>query len=187
MTTYCIVVSSKTQGQHRNLKWNIDSTKLEAVLKVVRQLLIILVGQDSNLYRNFNVFNLSNIDSLLPYSTNFVRSVGEYQLNLSYLEKTAFIMCNGQKIGVVKSDENSYQRVVKVMRLLTQLLEGDSSNIQKLDQIATGNYNLPQLSNTLGKNFLAVYSIFESTLEKRHIIDLVIPNRMEFEIGIKQI
>jgi hypothetical protein len=188
MTNYYIIVSSKTQdGQHRDLKWNIDSTQLEIVLKVVRQLLIVLVGKNSNLYNSFKGLNLSNIDSVLPYSKIFALSVGEYQFNLSYLEKTALIIYSEQKIGVVQSDENSYQRVVNVMRFLIQLLEGDSSNIQKLDKIATGNYNLPQLSNTLDRDFMTVYSMFTSTLTKKHTIDLVLPKEMQFEIKIKQI
>lgn len=186
MATYCINLSSKTQnGQYRDLKWDIDSTQLEIVLKVVRQLLIVLVGKNSNLYNTFKTLNLSNIDYVLPYFKIFALSVGEYQLNLSYSEKTALIMCNEQKIGVVKSDENSYQRVVKVMRFLIQLLEGDSSNIQKLDKIATGNYNLPQLSNTLNRDFMTVLSMFIPNLSET--LTIKVPKGMQFKIEIKKI
>ena len=181
---YSISLISKCGFTPRNLSWNnIAIDHLEKVLRIIRQLLIVLVGKDSNLYNNFSQLNSNNIN--LPYSKEFTASISNYKLHINYLGKTAIITSGNQKVGVVGSDERSYLRVVKTMKFLVQLLEGgDSSNVEILDRISKGEYNLPKLSNTTREDFWTVLSMFQSVLREDYHIHLIKPETMSFEIKI---
>jgi hypothetical protein len=181
---YSISIISKCGSTPRNLSWNnIGIDDFEKVLKIIRQILIVLVGKDSNLYNNFSKLNSNNI--ILPYSKEFKASISAYKLHINYLGKTAIITSGSQKVGVVSSDEGSYLRVIKTMKFLAQLLEGGtSSNVEILDKISKGEYNLPRLSNTTRGDFWTVLSMFQSVLSKDYYIQLIKPDTMSFEIKI---
>jgi|GEM_PF-1002481 len=181
---HSISLISKCGFTPRNLSWNnIAIDDLEKVLRIIRQILIVLVGKDSNLYNNFSKLNSNNIN--LPYSKEFTASISNYKLHINYLGKTAIITSGNQKVGVVSSDERSYLRVVKTMKFLVQLLEGgDSSNVEILDRISKGEYNLPKLSNTTREDSWTVLSMFQSVLREDYHIHLIKPETMSFEIKI---
>ena len=189
MAYFILFYSQTSDDKIRNLKWLVDNDNLEKVLRSVRQLLTVLVGQDKNLYKNFCKLDVNNIDSILPYySGTFTSNIVEYNLNLSYLEKIAIIKhcLDGieMNIGVVQSDEASYMRVVQIMKFLIELLEGnDGRNIQLIDKISTGNYNIP-MSDITNIDFTSMFSMFYHALKRTYSITLIKPEQISFEIQI---
>ena len=189
MAYFILFYSQTSDAKIRNLKWLVDNDNLEKVLRSVRQLLTVLVGQDKNLYKNFCKLDVNNIDSILPYySGTFTSNIVEYELNLSYLEKIAIIKhcLDGieMNIGVVQSDEASYMRVVQIMKFLIELLEGnDGRSIQLIDKISTGNYNIP-MSDITNIDFTSLFSMFYHALKRTYSITLIKPEQISFEIQI---
>lgn len=189
---YCIQFSCTFNNKESLIRWYVNLYDLPIVLRYIRQILITIIGQNANLYKNFCKFNQNHIPPLPYNSGKFTTPQRTYILSLNYLDKKALIEVQENKvslskIGTTHYNEDTYDRVVDLMVFLIKIIEGSKSNKAiLLNHIAKGNYNIPSIEMTKDLDFLQTYSWFYRVLAKTYTIVLEQPKDTYFEIFIAQ-